>query len=74
MRNGPLLCSGNVHRDRRLPWKGDPAMSIHALEQIIKEIERESNASKLKELTKKLNDEMLAQERAKVSQRIFLAR
>ena len=48
-------------------------MSIHAWEEIIKEIERESNASKLKELTKKLNDAMLAQERERVSQRLFVA-
>jgi hypothetical protein len=48
-------------------------MSIHAWEEIIKEIEREPNASRLKELTKKLNDAMLAEERDKVTQRLFLA-
>ena len=45
-------------------------MSIHAWEEIIDEIERESNTGKLKELAKKLNDAMLALEREKVSQRL----
>jgi hypothetical protein len=45
-------------------------MSIHAWEEIIDEIEGESNTGKLKELAKKLNDAMLALERAKVSQRL----
>jgi len=45
-------------------------MSIHAWEQIINEIERESNACRLKELAKKLNDAMLDQEREKVTQRL----
>ena len=49
-------------------------MSIHAWEEIINEIERESNASRLKELAKKLNDAMLAQEREKVTQRLFFAK
>src|SRR4051812_24485514 len=54
--------------------KGDPVLSIHAGEEIINEIERESNACKLKELAKKLNDAMLAQEREKVTQRILFAK
>ena len=45
-------------------------MSIHAWEEIIDEIERESNAYRLKELARKLNDAMLAQEREKVIQRL----
>ena len=49
-------------------------MSIHAGEEIINEIKRESNACKLKELAKKLNDAMLAQEREKVTQRILFAK
>jgi hypothetical protein len=61
------------HRDRRPHWKGDPAVSIHSWEEIINEIERESNACKLKELAKKLNDAMLAQEREKLTQRLFFA-
>jgi hypothetical protein len=54
--------------------KGDPAMSIRAWEEIIKEVERESNALKLKELAKKLNDAMLAQEREKVTRCLFFAK
>ena len=46
-------------------------MSIHAWKEIIKEIDRECDARKLKELTKKLNDAMLAQERENVTQRLF---
>ena len=49
-------------------------MSIHAWEEIIDEIDRESNACKLKELAKKLNDAMLDQEREKVTQRLFFAK
>ncbi|MFL6306295.1 MAG: hypothetical protein ACJ72H_22415 [Candidatus Sulfotelmatobacter sp.] len=45
-------------------------MSIHACKEIIDEIERESNTDKLKQLAKKLNDAMLADEREKVSQRL----
>ena len=45
-------------------------MSIHAWEEIIDEMERESNANKIRELAKKLNDAMLAQEREKASQRL----
>ena len=49
-------------------------MSIHAWEEIINEIERESNACRLKDLVKKLNDAMLDQEREKVTQRLFFAK
>jgi hypothetical protein len=49
-------------------------MSVHAWEEIIKEIERESNACKLKELAKKLNHAMLVLERDKVTERLFFAR
>lgn len=49
-------------------------MSIHVWEEIINEIERESNACRLKELAKTLNDAMLDQEREKVAQRLFLAK
>jgi hypothetical protein len=45
-------------------------MSIHACKEIIDEIERESNSDKFKELAKKLNDAMLADEREKVSHRL----
>jgi hypothetical protein len=48
-------------------------VSIHSWEEIINEIERESNACKLKELAKKMNDAMLAQEREKLTQRLFFA-
>jgi hypothetical protein len=53
-----------------LHWKGDLPMSIHACKEIIDEIERESNSDKFKELAKKLNDAMLADEREKVSHRL----
>lgn len=43
-------------------------MSIRAWEKTINEIERESNACRLKDLARKLNDAMLDQEREKVTQ------
>ena len=49
-------------------------MSVHAWEEIINEIERESHACRLKELAKQLNDAMLDQQREKVAQRLFFAK
>jgi hypothetical protein len=45
-------------------------MSVQTWENIVKQIEQESDAAKIKELAKKLNDAMVTEEREKVKQRL----
>ena len=45
-------------------------MSVQAWENIIKQIEQESDAAKVAELAKKLNDAMVTEEREKVKQHL----
>ena len=45
-------------------------MSVQAWENIIKQIEQESDAAKVAELAKKLNDAIVTEEREKVNQRL----
>lgn len=45
-------------------------MSVQAWENIVKQIEQESDAAKIAELAKKLNDAMVTEEREKVKQRL----
>ena len=45
-------------------------MSVHAWEQIVKQIEQESDAAKIAELAKKLTDAMVTEERERVKQRL----
>lgn len=48
-------------------------MLVHAWEEIVTQIEREHDSSKLAELTKKLNDAMLTEEREKVKHRLGIS-
>jgi hypothetical protein len=45
-------------------------MSVQTWENIVKQIEQESDAAKIAELAKKLNDAMVTEEREKVKQRL----
>jgi len=46
------------------------SMSVHAWEEIVKQIERERDSGKIAELAQKLNDAMLAEEKEKVKRRL----
>jgi len=48
-------------------------MPLHGWEEIVKQIERESNGAKLAELAKKLNEIMVSEEREKVKRRLAIS-
>ena len=48
-------------------------MSVHAWEEIVKQIERERDPGKIAELAQKLNDEMVNEEKDKVKQRLGIS-
>jgi hypothetical protein len=48
-------------------------MSVHAWEEIIKQIEQEGDTAKIAELTQKLNSAMVNEEREKVKRRLGIS-
>jgi len=48
-------------------------MSVHAWEEIVKQIEQEQDSAKIAELAHKLNDAMLSEEKEKVTHRLGIS-
>jgi len=48
-------------------------MSVHAWEEIVKQIEQEADSAKIAELPKKLNKAMVSEEKEKIKQRFGIS-
>jgi len=48
-------------------------MSVHAWEEIVKQIEQEQDSTKIAELAQKLNDAMITEEKEKVKYRLGIS-